>query len=95
MTTVGVNSCVGVLNNVVSAFGVEPFSRATATLAAAAATISLGFEMVLYWSPAMMSCRPAMVASLPVTGGTCSTPATLNPAIAPPAVPSLARSGAM
>ena len=61
-----------------------------ATLAAAAATISLGLEMVLYWSPEMISCRPAVVASLPVTGGTGLTPAALKAAIAPPPVPSLA-----
>ena len=88
--SVGVKSCVGVPNRVVSAFGVSPFRSATATSAAAPATISLGLLMVLYWSPAMMSCSPAMVASLPVTGGTGSTPAALKAAIAPPAVPSLA-----
>ena len=59
-------------------------------MAAAAATISVGLEIVLYWSPAMMSCSAAIVASLPVTGGTGSTPAALNAAMAPPAVPSLA-----
>ncbi len=51
---------------------------ATATLAAAAPTISEGLEMVLYWSPAMMSCSAAIVASLPVTGGSGSTPAALK-----------------
>jgi hypothetical protein len=61
-----------------------------ATFAAAAATISLGLEMVLYWSPAMISCSAAMVASLPVTGGTGLTPAALKAAMAPPPVPSLA-----
>ena len=46
--------------------------------------------MVLYWSPEMISCSPAMVASLPVTGGTGFTPAALNAAMVPPPVPSLA-----
>ena len=46
--------------------------------------------MVLYWSPEMMSCSAAIVASLPVTGGTGSTPAALKAAMAPPPVPSLA-----
>ena len=49
-----------------------------ARLAAAAATISDGLEIVLYWSPEMISCKAAMVASLPVTGGTGSTPAALK-----------------
>jgi hypothetical protein len=62
----------------------------TATFAAAAATISDGLEMVLYWSPAMMSCSAAIVASFPVTGGTGCTPAALKAAMAPPPVPSLA-----
>jgi len=70
VTSAGVNSFVGVPNSVVSASGASPPSSAIAMFAAAAATTSLGFEMVLYWSPAMMSCSPAMVASLPVTGGT-------------------------
>ena len=39
-------------------------------MAAAAATISDGLEIVLYWSPEMISCSAAIVASLPVTGGT-------------------------
>ena len=59
-------------------------------MAAAAATISDGLEIVLYWSPAMISCSAAIVASLPVTGGTGSTPAALKAAMAPPPVPSLA-----
>ena len=46
--------------------------------------------MVLYWSPAMISCNAAIVASLPLTGGTGLTPAALKAAIVPPAVPSLA-----
>ena len=46
--------------------------------------------MVLYWSPEMMSCSAAIVASLPVTGGTGSTPAAFSAAIAPPPVPSFA-----
>jgi hypothetical protein len=70
--------------------GVLPDSRPIAASAAAAATISLGLEMVFSWSPAMMSCSPATVASFPVTGGTGLTPAALSAAMAPPAVPSLA-----
>ena len=46
--------------------------------------------MVLYWSPAMIRCSAAMVASLPVTGGSGVTPAAFSAATAPPAVPSLA-----
>ena len=69
--------------------GVLPLSRSTAASAAAPPTISLGLEMVLYWSPAMISCRPATVASLPLTGGT-APPADLKAAIVPPPVPSLA-----
>ena len=70
--------------------GVSPVRNFAATFAAAAPTISEGFEMVLYWSPAMISCSAAIVASLPVTGGSGSTPAALSAAIAPPPVPSLA-----
>ena len=55
VTTAGMNSCDGVLKSVVSAFGAWPLRKPTATLAAAAATISLGLEIVLYWSPAMIS----------------------------------------
>src|SRR3546814_6861095 len=49
VTTTGTNSWEGVLKSVVSASGVSPFSNLTATFAAAAATISEGFEIVLYW----------------------------------------------
>ena len=48
VTMAGVKSCVGVPKSVVSALGVFPFRSPTATSAAAAATISLGFEIVLY-----------------------------------------------
>src|ERR1700748_116080 len=79
--SLGSNSCVGVLKSVVLGAASSPDSSFTATSAAAAATISLGLEIVLYGSPATISCTPAKVASLPVTGGTGLTPAALNAAI--------------
>src|SRR6185312_746139 len=90
VTTVGTNSADGVLNSVASGLGVWPLSNWTATSAAFSATILMGLEMVLYWSPLMIRWIAAISASLPVTGGMGDTPAAFRAAIEPPAVPSLA-----
>ena len=60
VTTVGVNSSDGVPNSVVLPFGVSPWTNAWAALAAASATILIGLEIVLYWSPAMIRCAAAV-----------------------------------
>ena len=90
VTTVGSNSCDGVSNSVVLPAGFSPFTNWYATSAAASATILIGLEIVLYWSPATIRCAAATSKSLPVTGGTGVAPAALNAAIAPPPVPSFA-----
>src|SRR5207244_1641384 len=90
VTTVGVNSCDGVSNRVDFGAGVLPLTNSYAVSAAASATVLIGLEIVMYWSPLMTDWAACRVASLPVTGGTGFTAAALNAAIAPPPVPSLA-----
>ena len=51
-----------------AAFSTRVKIAVAVAVAAAAATISDGLEMVLCWSPAMISCKAATVASPPVTG---------------------------
>ena len=70
VTTVGTNSCDGVSNSVVFAAGGLPWANAYATSAAASATILIGLEIVLYWSPLTIRWAAASSASLPETGGT-------------------------
>ena len=73
-----------------AAFSTRVKIAVAVAVAAAAAAISDGLEIVLCWSPAMISCKAATVASSPVSGGTGLTPAALKAATAPPPVPSLA-----
>src|SRR5690606_1426136 len=89
VTTVGTNSSEGVSYRVSLPSGFSPCMNWYATSAAASATILMGLEIVLYWSPLMMRWAAAISASLPVTGGT-SLPAALTAAMVPLAVPSLA-----
>src|SRR5919109_4698666 len=70
VTTVGTNSCDGVSNSVALGAGGLPCANAYATSAAAPATILIGLEIVLYWSPLTIRWAAASSASLPDTGGT-------------------------